>query len=492
MSEQNDTNHRLILVTGVTGYIGGRLVPRLLDAGYCVRVLVRDPARLQGRPWLDQVEVREGDVLEPDTLAPAMADVNAAYYLIHSMRGNPDFHQRDLTAARNFGVAAQAHHVPQIIYLGGLGDPDTDLSRHLQSRQQTGQALREAGVPVTEFRAGIIVGSGSISFEMIRYLTERIPVMICPRWVFTRTQPISIRDTLDYLLAALQTPDSMGRVVEIGGSDVLTYGEMMTGYARVRGLRRYLIPVPVLTPRLSSYWAHWMTPIPSDIARPLIEGLRNEIVVRDDTAQEIFPDIQPMDYEAAVHQALQNLQASAVETSWSDALVSSQPQREPIILTTHEGMVIEQRQHIVNAAPETTFRVFSGLGGEHGWLYFNGAWRLRGILDRIVGGVGFRRGRRHPDEVRVGDAVDFWRVEAVEENRLLRLRAEMKVPGLAWLQFAAEPVNEDQTRLTQTAFFAPKGLFGWLYWYGLYPIHSLIFSGLVRCVGERAERLGQQ
>lgn len=492
MSEQNDTDHRLILVTGVTGYIGGRLVPRLLDAGYRVRVLVRDPARLQGRPWLDQVEVREGDVLEPDTLAPAMMDVDAAYYLIHSMRGNPDFHQRDLTAARNFGVAARAQNVPQIIYLGGLGDPDTDLSRHLQSRQQTGQALREAGVPVTEFRAGIIVGSGSISFEMIRYLTERIPVMICPRWVFTRTQPISIRDTLDYLLAALQTPDSMGRVVEIGGSDVLTYGEMMTGYARVRGLRRYLIPVPVLTPRLSSYWAHWMTPIPSDIARPLIEGLRNEIVVRDDTAQEVFPDIQPMDYEAAVRLALQNLQASAVETSWSDALVSSQPQREPIILTTQEGMVIEQRQHIVNAAPETTFRVFSGLGGERGWLYFNWAWRLRGILDRIVGGVGFRRGRRHPHEVRVGDAVDFWRVEAVEENQLLRLRAEMKVPGLAWLQFAAEPLNQEQTRLTQTAFFAPKGLFGWLYWYGLYPIHSLIFSGLVRRVAERAERLGQQ
>lgn len=492
MSEQNENNRRLILVTGVTGYIGGRLVPRLLDAGYRVRVLVRDPARLQGRPWLNQVEVLEGDVLEPDTLAPVMADVDAAYYLIHSMRGNPNFHERDLIAARNFGTAARMQKVERIIYLGGLGDPDTDLSQHLQSRQQTGEVLREAGVPMTEFRAGIIVGSGSISFEMIRYLTERIPIMICPRWVFTRIQPISIRDTLDYLVAALKTQESKGNIIEIGGTDVLTYGEMMTGYARVRGLRRYLIPVPVLTPRLSSYWAHWMTPIPSDIARPLIEGLRNEIIVRDAIAQAIFPDIQPMNYESAVRLALQHLAASAVETSWSDALVSSQPQRKPIILTTHEGMVIEQRQHIVNAAPESTFRVFSGLGGEHGWLYFNWAWRLRGILDRIVGGVGFRRGRRHPDEVRVGDAVDFWRVEAVEENQLLRLRAEMKVPGLAWLQFAAEPVNENRTRLTQTAFFAPKGLFGWLYWYGLYPIHSLIFSGLVRRVGERAERLSQQ
>jgi uncharacterized protein YbjT (DUF2867 family) len=405
------------------------------------------------------------------------------------MRGNPDFHQRDLTAARNFSAAAQTQSVQQIIYLGGLGDPATDLSRHLQSRQQTGEALREAGVPVTEFRAGVIVGSGSISFEMIRYLTERIPIMICPRWVFTRIQPISIRDTLDYLLAALQTPASMGRIIEIGGSDVLTYGEMITRYARVRGLRRTLIPVPVLTPRLSSYWVHWMTPIPSDIARPLIEGLRNETVVRDDTAQQVFPGIHPMGYEAAVRLALQNLQASAVETSWSDALVSSQPQREPTILTTQEGMIIEQRQRIVNASPQATFRAFSGLGGERGWLYFNWAWRLRGILDRIVGGVGFRRGRRHPDEVRVGDAVDFWRVEAVEDNRLLRLRAEMKVPGLAWLQFAAEPINGGQTRLTQTAFFAPKGLLGWLYWYGLYPIHSLVFSGLVRKTGERAEEL---
>jgi uncharacterized protein YbjT (DUF2867 family) len=483
MTEANNPHAQLILVTGVTGYIGGRLVPRLLEAGYRVRVLVRDPARLQGRPWLEQVEVHQGDVLHAESLKPALADVSAAYYLIHSMRGNPDFHQRDLTAARNFSAAAQAQNVQQIIYLGGLGDPATDLSQHLQSRQQTGQALREAGVPVTEFRAGVIVGSGSISFEMIRYLTERIPIMICPRWVFTHIQPISIRDTLDYLLAALQTPDSTGRIIEIGGSDVLTYGEMMTRYARVRGLRRYLIPVPVLTPRLSSYWAHWMTPIPSDIARPLIEGLRNETVVRDDTAQQVFPGIHPMDYESAVRLALQNLQASAVETSWSDALVSSQPNREPTILTTHEGM------RIVNASLEATFRAFSSLGGERGWLYFNWAWRLRGILDRIVGGVGFRRGRRHPDEVRVGDAVDFWRVEAVEDNRLLRLRAEMKVPGLAWLQFAAEPINGGQTRLTQTAFFAPKGLFGWLYWYGLYPIHSLVFSGLVRKTGERAEQL---
>lgn len=488
ISATQDSGSPLILVTGATGYIGGRLVPRLLEDGYRVRVLARDPARLQGRTWLAQVEVAQGDVLDPASLAPALAGVTAAYYLIHSMRGNADFHQRDLAAARNFGAAAKAGGVRQIIYLGGLGDPAADLSQHLQSRHQTGQALREAGVPVTEFRAGIIVGSGSISFEMIRYLTERIPIMICPRWVFTRSQPISIRDTLDYLVAALETPACLGRTIEIGGADVITYGEMMTGYARERGLRRVLLPVPVLTPRLSSHWVHWMTPIPSDIARPLIEGLRNEIIVRDTLAQQIFPEIHPMGYGEAVRAALANLQASAVETSWSDALVSSLPDRQPTILTTHEGMIIEQRQRLVAARPEAVFKVFSGLGGARGWLTFNWAWRLRGIADRLVGGVGFRRGRRHPDEVRVGDAVDFWRVEAVEEGRLLRLRAEMKVPGLAWLQFLAEPAGSDQTRLTQTAFFAPKGLFGWLYWYGLYPIHGWIFSRLVRKIAARAER----
>ncbi len=476
-----------VLVTGVTGYIGGRLVPRLLDAGYTLRVLVRDPARLQGRPWRDRVEVVQGDVLKPDTLGPALEGVEAAYYLIHSMRGGTDFHARDLTAARNFGDAAHAHKVGRIVYLGGLGDPDTNLSEHLRSRQKTGDALRATGVPVTEFRAGIIVGSGSISFEMIRYLTERIPVMICPRWVFTRVQPLAVRDTLDYLVTALETPASANQIVEIGGADVLTYGDMMRGYARIRGLRRTLIPVPVLTPRLSSYWVHWMTPIPSDIARPLIQGLRNEVIVRDDMAQRLFPAITPMPYADAVQEALDRLEASEVETSWSDALVSSQGDTPPVVLTTHEGMIIEQRQHVIDAAPQAAFRTFTRLGGQRGWLTFNWAWRLRGILDRLVGGVGFRRGRRHPDDLRVGDAVDFWRVEAIEPDRLLQLRAEMRLPGRAWLQFKAEPQDNGQTRLVQSAIFAPKGLFGLLYWYLLYPVHGYIFSAMIRKLAEEAE-----
>lgn len=481
----------LILVTGATGYVGGRLVPRLLEAGYQVRCLVRDPARLQGRPWFDDVDVVRGDVLNPETLSPALQGVEAAYYMIHSMKSSADFHRRDLNAARNFGNAAKNTGVRRLIYLGGLVDPNTALSEHLSSRQQTGQVLREAGIPVTEFRAAAIIGSGSLSFEMVRYLTERLPVMICPRWVYTRTQPIAIRDVLSYLVTALEVPESAGQIIEIGGADVLTYGEMMLGYARERGLRRHLVPVPVLTPRLSSYWVHWVTPIPAEIAKPLIQGLRNELIVREDTAQRLFPKIRPMAYRTAVQRTLANLDASQVETIWSDALASSQGDITPVTLTTQDGMIIEQRQQLVNAPPAAVYRAYTGLGGRRGWPYFDWAWRIRGIMDRLVGGVGLRRGRRDPDELRVGDALDFWRVEAVEPDRLLRLRAEMKVPGRAWLQFESKPQADDRTILQQTALFAPKGLSGLLYWYALYPLHSLIFSGMVQQLGWQAEALDQ-
>jgi uncharacterized protein YbjT (DUF2867 family) len=479
-------NNSLVLVTGVTGYIGGRLVPELLASGYRVRVLVRDQNRLQGRVWLNQVEVVQGDVLDPASIVTAMSGVSAAYYLIHSMSGSADFDQRDLQAARNFGDAAHANGVERIIYLGGSGDPATDLSKHLRSRHQTGQALQEAGVPVTEFRAAIVVGSGSISFEMIRYLTERVPVMICPRWVFTRVQPIAIGDVLNYLVAALETPQSSGRIIEIGGSDVITYGDMMVGYARARGLRRWLLSVPVLTPRLSSYWVHLVTPIPASIARPLIDGLRNEVIVRDETARELFPQIEPMDYPSAVSLALADLEAHHIETSWSDALVTSQGDVVPVTLSTQEGMIIERRQQMVSTPPNVVFQMISSLGGQTGWLYLNWAWGLRGWIDRLVGGVGLRRGRRDPEVVRIGDAIDFWRVESVEPDKRLLLRAEMKLPGRAWLQFETHSYSGEQTRLVQTAFFAPKGLFGLAYWYLLYPIHRLIFAGMIRNLAQCA------
>ncbi len=479
----------LVMVTGATGYVGGRLVPRLLDEGYPVRVLARDPSRLLGRSWSDRVEVVEGDALKEETLSAAMEGVSTVYYLIHSMSSSADFQRRDLEAARRLGRVAAAAGVRRIIYLGGLGDPATALSAHLRSRQETGAALRESGVPVTEFRAATIVGSGSVSFEMIRYLAERLPVMICPRWIFARDQPIAIRDVLSYLIDALGVPESAGQIVEIGGSQVLTYAEMLMGYARVRGMQRFLLPVPVLTPRLSAYWVHLVTPIPSSIAYPLIDGLRSETVVRDDSASRLFPYIRPIDYETAVRLALERLETGHVETAWSGALATSQGDVLPVTLTHEEGIILERRHLKVDASPEAVFRSFTGLGGTRGWLYANWLWVLRGELDRLVGGVGFRRGRRHPDEVHPGEALDFWRVEAVEPNRLLRLRAEMRVPGRAWLQFESEPQADGSTLLHQTAYFVPKGLSGLAYWYILYPIHSMIFSGLILKLARRAEAI---
>jgi hypothetical protein len=311
-------------------------------------------------------------------------------------------------------------------------------------------------------------------------------VMVCPRWVYTRTQPIGVREVLDYLAAALAVPESAGRIVEIGGAEVVTYGDMMLIYADVRGLRRWMVPVPVLTPRLSSLWVNLVTPIPGAIARPLVEGLRNENVVRDRSAAELFPDIVPVGYRTSVERALERLHASRVETAWSDALSSSGRDVAPVVLTNQEGMVREHRQRIVDASTDEVFRVFTGLGGKRGWLYLDWAWKIRGFADRLIGGVGLRRGRRDPDELRVGDALDFWRVEAVEPGHMLRLRAEMKVPGQAWLEFRAIPRDDGRTLLTQTAFFAPKGLFGWTYWYGLYPVHRVIFSGFVAEIGRRA------
>jgi len=476
-----------ILVTGATGYIGGRLVPRLLEEGYRVRVLVRDPARLQGRSWLESVELDQGDAFKRETVQKSMQAAEVAYYFIHSLYAGSDFHQRDLAAARIFGSAAKESGVKRIIYLGGLGDPESKLSKHLRSRQLTGDALREAGVPVTEFRAAVIVGSGSASFEMIRYLSERIPLMICPRWVFSRIQPIAIGDVMDYLVVALRTPESTGRVIEIGGADILTYADTMLQYAKIRGLRRVILPVPVLTPGLSSHWVHWVTPVSAKIARPLIEGLRNQVIVNDHSAQRLFPQIHPMGYKAAVQLALSNLRAGRVETAWSDSLSTSMGEVVPLKLAILEGMMIKRWRRIVGASPKSTYHIFVQLGGQRGWLHANGAWRLRGIADRLFGGVGLRRGRRHPSEVRVGDAVDFWRAEAVEPDHLIRLRSEMKAPGQLWLEFKVLADGEQKSTLVETLFYAPRGLFGVFYWYLFYPLHTVVFSGLLLKLARLAE-----
>ena len=489
---EDKSNSGIILVTGATGYVGGRLVPLLLSAGHRVRCLVRDPSRLQGRSWQNSVEVAAGDVLQPETLRPAMAGVKVAYYLVHSMGAGSDFHKKDLDAATAFAEAAREAGVERIIYLGGLVGSSALLSEHLRSRLQTGDALRSAGVPVTEFRAGVVVGSGSLSFEIIRYLTERLPVMICPKWVYTRTQPIGIRELLEYLVAALTVPESTGRTIEVGGSEVITYGEMMMTYAKVRGLKRLLIPVPLLTPRLSSLWVNVVTPIPAAIARPLVDGLKNESIVSSDDALKLFPAIKPSDYRTSVERALDRLQASHVETTWADALSTSQGNSAPVTLTTNEGMILERRRRIVEASPENVFRVITGLGGKRGWLYMNWAWEIRGLFDHLIGGVGLRRGRRDPDTLRTGDALDFWRVEAIEPEKLLRLRAEMKVPGKAWLQFQVARQDDGRVLITQTAIFAPKGLMGWTYWYILYPIHQLIFSGMADRITQLAVSPGEK
>jgi len=478
-----------VLVTGATGYVGGRLIPRLLSEGFKVRALARDSARLQDRSWFKDVEVVEGDVLDPSTLETAFDGVQAAYYLIHSMMAGEEYHDRDLIAGRQFGSFARKANLQRIIYLGGLGDPNADLSRHLRSRQQTGEALREAGVPVIEFRAGVIVGAGSISFEMIRYLTERIPLMICPRWVFTRTQPIHISNVLDFLIASLQLPGNENLMIDIGGPEIMSYGDMLQGYANVRGLKRWILPVPVLTPRLSSYWVHWVTPIQAAVARPLIEGLRDEVLVRSDTARYLFPEIMPIDYQTAVHKALGHLEASEVETSLSEILATRQGDIVPVKITTREGMIIDRRALQVDASPDAVYRAFTGLGGERGWLYANWLWRLRGAFDRLIGGVGLRRGRRDPDHLRIGDELDFYRVEDLESSRMMRLRAEMRLPGRAWLQFEAHPLAGDRSLLVQTAMFAPKGLLGLIYWYLLYPIHARVFSGLIYGLSDEAVKL---
>ncbi len=481
---------RNILITGATGYIGGRLVPCLLEAGYRVRCFVRDPDRLRPRSWEGKVEIAVGDALKAETLAPALEGIDAAYYLIHSLgAGEGTFAERDRRAAGNFARAAEQAGVRRIIYLGGIQPKSDRLSKHLESRLETGDVLRRGRVPVTEFRAAVIVGSGSLSFELIRYLTERVPVLITPKWVRTPTQPIAVRDVLVYLTQALVVPESTGQIIEIGGDDVLTYGEMFKIYAKVRGLRRPLIDVPVLTPRLSSHWVGLVTPITSKIARPLIEGLDNEVVVRDDTARRLFA-IEPISYEAAVRLALSRFERDDVETMWSGAFSSSIDDVGVIEeLDETEGLIQERRQLKVNASPEAAFSVIKSLGGDTGWLYADWLWRVRGFFDLLAGGIGLRKSRRSYANVREGDAIDFWRVEAVEKNRLLRLRAEMKVPGRAWLQFEVAPTNDGATVITQTAFFEPKGLFGFLYWYVFYLPHRFIFPGMLRELGRRAEAL---
>ncbi len=479
---------RPVLVTGATGYIGGRLVGRLLDAGWRVRCLVRDARKLAGRPFAAdaRVEVIEGDMAEPGDLGRALAGSAAAFWLVHSMiaagRGYADV---DRNLALGFARGAAAARLPRIIYLGGLGEVHEGLSEHLRSRREVEEALASTGVPVTVLRAAMIIGSGSASFEILRYLVERLPVMVTPRWVKSECQPIAVDDVLRYLVTCLDVPETSGRTLDIGGTEILTYRRILDVMAEARGLRRRLIiPVPVLTPRLSSWWIHLVTPVNHRIARPLAEGLRNRVVCRSDEARRLMPG-PLLGVREAIDRALRHVEDRTVETTWSAAgVIPGDP-------GWAGGTVYADRRSLdVKAAPAAVFRAICRVGGGHGWYAADFLWRLRGFMDRLVGGPGLRRGRRHPDTVAFGDALDFWRVVAVEPEARLVLRAEMRLPGVAELEFDIAPAGDGASLLTQVARFRPKGLFGILYWYFVLPFHAFVFRGLIRGIRRTAEAPG--
>jgi uncharacterized protein YbjT (DUF2867 family) len=479
---------RLILLTGATGYVGGRLLTLLEERGERVRCMSRRTSSLEGRVS-DRTEIVAGDVLDPTTLPKALEGVETAYYLVHSMGTGRDFEVEDRQAARNFAQAAREAGVQRIIYLGGLGDPDKDLSPHLRSRQETGELLRESESQVIEFRASIVIGSGSLSFEIIRALTERLPIMICPKWVRVLAQPIAVEDLLAYLIRALDLPAGPSRTFEIGGPDQVSYGEIMQEYAHQRGLRRWMIPVPLLTPRLSSLWLGLVTPVYARVGRKLVESLRNATLVSNHEAEDVF-QVKPRGIRDAISRALVNEDLELAATRWSDAESSAGKPR------TWGGVrfgsrLVDSRSCQVHLTPEQAFVPIRRIGGETGWYYANFLWRIRGWLDLLVGGIGIRRGRRDPDELRVGDTLDCWRVEAYEPPHRLRLRAEMRLPGRAWLEFEVAE-NADHCEIRQTALFDPVGLWGLAYWYGVYPLHQFVFAGMLRNAAREAERFAQQ
>ncbi|MEO8257992.1 MAG: SDR family oxidoreductase [Acidobacteriota bacterium] len=446
-----------ILLTGATGYVGGRLLQRLEESGHRVRCLVRQPSRLGARP--PATEVVAGDCLDEASVERALAGVHAAYYLVHSMAGGSDFAEVDRRAAENFGRAARRAGVERIIYLGGLTDESGSLSAHLKSRAETGQVLRDSGVPVIEFRASIIIGTGSLSFQMIQALVERLPVMVCPRWVSTLTQPVAIGDVVAYLEAALDLPPGPSRMFEIGGPDAVSYGDMMRAYARLRGLRRILLPVPLLTPHLSGLWLALVTPAQARIGRALVEGLKNSTVVRSPAARETFA-IEPMSLDAALTLAIAD--------------------------GARQRLCTDSRTTFVDAPPAQAFAPVRRIGGATGWYFLNLLWKVRGWLDTRVGGVGMGRGRRDPDLCAVGDFIDGWTVEAYEPDRRLRLMSDWKLPGRAWLEFEVTPLDGGRrSSVRQTATFDPRGLLGRAYWYALVPIHSVLFGGMLNRIARR-------
>ncbi len=473
---------RTVLLTGATGYVGGRLLPALEARGLRVRCIARRPEYLARRTG-PGTEVVAGDIRDRDALAKALEGVDTAYYLVHAMGSGADFEEEEREGAQRFVAAALAQRVRRIIYLGGLGRDDGPLSAHLRSRHEVGRILRESGIPTIELRASIVIGSGSLSFEMIRALVERLPAMIAPRWVRVRAQPIAIGDLIQYLLESLDLPVAGGRVIEIGGADRVSYGDLMAEYARQRGLKRVMIPVPFLTPRLSSLWLGLVTPLYARVGRKLIDSIIHPTEVRDDTALRDF-HVRPMGVRDAIATALRNEDREFAATCWFDS-VSSSGVSAGRAGTRFGNRILDARSRDVPVPPDRAFAPIARIGGRNGWYAYDTLWRARGLVDLLLGGVGIRRGRPEPSRLRPGAAIDFWRIEALEPGRLLRLSAEMKVPGRAWLEFEVVPRGAGAT-IRQTAAFDPVGLFGLIYWYLLYPVHHLIFAGMLAGIARAA------
>lgn len=477
-----------VLLTGATGYVGGRLLKAFQHRGLAVRCLTRRPEVLRGR-LAPGNECVFGDVTADQDLSQALAGIETAYYLVHSMGATGDFEDIDRRAAERFAAACRQTRVNRIVYLGGLSDDRGRLSPHLRSRHEVGDILRGSGVPTLEFRASIILGSGSLSFEMVRALVERLPVMVTPRWVSSLAQPIAIEDVIQYLVAAREPTAPCPAVIEIGGPDRLSYGGLMQLYAGQRGLRRWMIPVPVLTPRLSSLWLGLVTPLYARVGRNLLESMRSSSVVMDPTGMRHFA-VRPMGVVEAMERALKNEDQECAETRWSDALSSS---GHP---ATWGGVrwgnrLVDTRRTLSESTPEDAFTPIRQLGGRNGWYASTFLWKLRGWMDLLVGGVGLRRGRRDPEHLRIGDPLDFWRVEAFDPPQRLRLAAEMRLPGRAWLEFVVKPVRGG-SEIVQTAIFDPAGVAGLIYWYALYPLHQIVFSGLLREIARRAGHRSRQ
>jgi uncharacterized protein YbjT (DUF2867 family) len=488
----NDYNNQPIFVSGGGGYVGGRLVPRLLEDGYRVRALARSPEKLRSRRWGNhpQLEIVRGDILDYPSLLQGLEGCRAAYYLVHSM--NPavdDFSHTDRVAAMNMTKAAAAAKLEQIIYLGGLGEQGSGLSHHLQSRSEVGQVLQLGPVPVTVLRAAMIIGSGSASFEILRYLVDRLPVILTPRWVNTPCQPIGIRNVLHYLIGCLGCPETLGETFDIGQPEILNYHKLMEIYAEEAGLRkRWIIPLPFLTPRLSSYAIHLLTPIPAALARPLTEGLKNPVICHDNRIADLLPQ-ELFDCRRAIHLALERMKQHQVESSWTDSGPINPAEWSVYGDPTWAGGKIftDSRRVILDAKPAEIWPALASIGGEVGWYYANWLWKLRGMIDRIFGGVGISRGRRDHREIYPGDALDLWRVIAVERPKLLSLNAEMKLPGEATLYFELQPLDDGRTELRQIARFLPRGLLGLAYWYGVTPFHNYVFDGMLRGIANAAK-----